>query len=145
LISLGIKFKGKSCQPFGNDFRIHIPSSTLFTYPDISIFFSKVETLNNDEVDALNPSVLVEVLSPSTKTYDRGDKFKLNRDISSLKEYVLIDSESISIGAFSINKEGLWQLKEYKNLDEVLSLKSIGVSLTLTEIYEGAKLTSVSS
>src|SRR5579875_3079165 len=95
LIGLGLKLKGKSCQPYGNDLCIHIPSNTLFTYPDISIFCEEVKTLNDDEFNALNPSVLIEVLSPSTKSYDRGEKFKLYRDIPTLKEYILIDSSSI--------------------------------------------------
>ena len=139
------KLKGKSCQPFGSDFRVHIPSNTLFTYPDISVFCGDIETLNDDEFNALNPSVLIEVLSPSTRTYDRGDKFKLYRDIASLKEYVLIDSESVLIEVFSINAEGAWQLKEYKSLNETLVLKSIDVNLPLTEIYGGTKLVNISS
>jgi Uma2 family endonuclease len=145
IVGLANSLKGRPCQPYGSDLRIHIPSNSFFTYPDISIFCSGIETLYNDELNALNPSVLIEVLSPSTKTYDRGDKFKLYRDIASLKEYILIDSESISVEAFSINKEGLWQLKEYKQMNEALSLKSIDVNLPLTEIYEGTKLISASS
>ncbi len=145
IVGLADRLKGKPCQPYGSDLRIHIPSNTLFTYPDISVFCGKIETLNDDEFNSLNPSALIEVLSPSTRTYDRGDKFKLYRDIASLKEYVLIDSDSVSIEVFSINKEGLWQLKEYKNLNEVLVLKSIDVNLPLTEIYDGTKLANTSS
>lgn len=139
-ISLGVKLKGKSCQPFGSDFRIHIPSNTLFTYPDVSVFCGEVETLNNDEWNALNPTVLIEVLSPSTKSYDRGNKFKLYRDIASLKEYILIDSTSINIEAFTINDAGNWELRELKNVNDSLRLSSIKTELSVADIYEGTKL-----
>ena len=97
LFALGKKLRGKSCQPFGSDQRIHVEENTLFTYPDISIICGEIITLNNDDCNVLNPTVIIEVLSPSTKNYDRGEKFKLYRDIPSLKEYILADSESIHI------------------------------------------------
>ncbi len=70
-ISLGISLKGKHCQPFGSDMRINIPENTLFTYPDISIFCGDVITLKEDENTATGPTVIVEILSPSTRNYDR--------------------------------------------------------------------------
>ncbi len=71
------KLKGKKCKPYGSDQRIHIPSNTLFTYPDISIICGEIKTLNDDEYNVLNPTVIIEVLSKSTRNYDYGDKFKL--------------------------------------------------------------------
>ncbi len=139
-IGLGIKLKGTSCRPFNSDQRIHIEENTLFTYPDISIICGEPITLKDDDWNALNPIIIIEVLSPSTKNYDRGDKFKLYRDIYTLKEYILIDSESISVEAFHVNEHGNWELKEYKNIDEALHLKTIQISLELKEIYEGTKL-----
>jgi len=65
--NLFIKLKGKKCQPYGSDARIHIESNTLFTYPDISIVCGEVLTLNNDEYNVLNPTVIVEILSPYKK------------------------------------------------------------------------------
>ena len=132
--------KGKPCRPFNSDQRIHIPQNTLFTYPDISIICEEVYTLNNDNWNALNPSVIIEVLSPSTKNYDRGEKFRLYRDIQSLKEYILVDSETILIETFRINEREHWELEEYKQSGEMVFLKTIGVSIPLNEIYEGTKL-----
>ncbi len=137
LVNLGIKLKGKACQPFGSDQRVHIEKNTLFTYPDISIVCGPVVTLNDDQYNVLNPTVIIEVLSPSTKTYDRGDKFKLYRDIPTLKEYILVDSGSYSVEDFYVNEQGNWELNEYKSFDETLSLNSIGVSLALSDIYDG--------
>ena len=138
--SLMYKLRGKSCRPFNSDQRIHIEKNTLFTYPDISIICGDIISLNNDDWNVLNPAVIIEVLSPATKNYDRGEKFKLYRDIATLKEYILIDSESISIEAFYINEHGNWELKEYKSIDETLYLHSVQIYLELKEIYEDSSI-----
>ena len=137
---LGQKLKGKSCELFNSDQRIYIPQNSLFTYPDISIICGEIVTLNNDDWNIINPVVIIEVLSKATKNYDRGDKFKLYRDIATLKEYILIDSETISIEAFRINDGGHWELEEYKETDNTLLIKCIQVSIPVAEIYERTNL-----
>jgi Uma2 family endonuclease len=139
-VLLGQKLKGKSCKPFNSDQRIYIPQNSLFTYPDISIICGEIITLNNDDWNILNPAVIIEVLSAATKDYDRGGKFKLYRDIVTLKEYVLVDTETISVEVFRINDSGHWELEEYRKMDDSLLVKTIGVSIPLIEIYEGIKL-----
>lgn len=140
LSQLSTKLKGKSCRPFNSDQRIHIEKNTLFTYPDISIICGEIISLNNDEWNVLNPTVLVEVLSPSTKNYDRGEKFMLYRDIPTLKEYILVDSEMIHIEAFRLNTRDHWELEEYRDTSEILPMPSVHISMALTEICEGTKL-----
>ena len=125
LIALGLKLKGKKCQPYGSDARIHIETNTLFTYPDISIICGEVITLNNDDYNVLNPIVIIEVLSKSTKNYDRGEKFKLYRDIVTLKEYILVDSESMHIEIFRLIKMIIGNLKNIIHLQILLSLKQL--------------------
>ena len=139
LVGLGNKLAGKPCRPFGSDMRIHIPKNTLFTYPDISVICGEVESLDNDEMNFLNPTLIIEVLSPSTKNYNRGEKFRLYRDIATLKEYILIDSESVGIEAFHINSSGHWELAEYLDILATLHIHSIDVTLQLGEIYKGSK------
>lgn len=134
------KLKGKKCRPFGSDMRVHIPPNTLFTYPDISIVCGEVKTLNNDEYNVLNPTVIIEVLSKSTKNYDRGEKFKLYRDINTLKEYILVDSESMHIEVFRLNENNHWELEEYNSTDSFLEIKAINENILIAEIYEGVKL-----
>ncbi|MFT4152982.1 Uma2 family endonuclease [Parafilimonas sp.] len=138
--SLFVKLKGKKCQPFGSDQRIHIPSNMLFTYPDISIICGELITRNNDNWNIVNPAVIIEVLSRSTKNYDRGEKFKLYRDIPTLKEYILVDSESIHIEAFRLNENHHWELEEYNSPREQLYIRAINEELLIAEIYEGVKL-----
>ena len=132
--------KGKSCRPFNSDQQIHIPQNSLFTYPDISIVCGEIITLNNDDWNILNPTVIIEILSLGTKDYDRGGKFKLYRDITTLKEFILIDSEAISIEAFRINDGGHWELEEYRKINDSLFIKAIQLSIPVIEIYEGTKL-----
>jgi len=137
---LAYRLRGKPCQPYGSDLRIHIPENTLYTYPDISIICRDIVTDDKDDDTVIQPSLLIEILSPSTKDYDRGTKFKLYRDIPTLKEYVLIDSEAVNVEIFRINDIGHWQLEEFKTADEVLNLTAIDFQITLSKIYEGTKL-----
>ena len=136
---IGIRLKGKQCQPYGGDMRIHIEANTLFTYPDISIICGEPETLNGDNLNVLNPAVIIEILSSSTKNYDRGEKFKLYRDIPTLKEYILVDSESIHVEIFRLNEAGHWELQEYKLAEETLYIKTINENILVRDIYYGVK------
>jgi Uma2 family endonuclease len=139
--SLGRELSGKPCKPFGSDTRVHIEENTLFTYPDVTVVCGKVITLNDDDYNVLNPTIIFEVLSPSTKHYDSGEKFKLYQDIPTLREYVMIDSESVNVAVWRISEEGKWVLTEHKKNSETLLLHSIDVSLTIAEIYTDVSFT----
>ena len=80
------------------------------------------------------------MLSKSTKNYDRGEKFKLYRDIPALKEYILVDSESIHIEVFRLNEKNHWKLEEYDNANELLPIKAISENILISDIYEDVKL-----
>ncbi|MEO6254459.1 MAG: Uma2 family endonuclease [Ferruginibacter sp.] len=104
---LHTKLKGKGCQPYGSDLRIHIPENTLYTYPDISVFCASLDLTDNNFDTATNPTVLIEILSKSTRNYDILSKFKLYRDIKRLKTYILIDSLSFSVELHHINENNI--------------------------------------
>jgi Uma2 family endonuclease len=89
-VSLHNKLKGSNCKPFYSDQRIMAEAINFLTYPDISIICDDIQTLNNDEWNVTNPRVVIEVLSPSTKIYNRGDKFMLYRSMPTLQEYILL-------------------------------------------------------
>lgn len=133
---LGVKLKGRGCRPFGSDMRIHIPANSLFTYPDISVICGDLESLNNDDLNFTNPTLLAEILSPSTANYDRGSKFMLYRDIPSLKEYVIADPETKSIESWFINSTGHWELRTYATADSFHSY-SLDIDIPLADIFEG--------
>ncbi len=140
IISLGNALKGKSCQPYGSDMRIQIPENTLFTYPDISIVCGDIIVSEEDENTATLPTVIIEILSASTRNYDRGEKFMLYRAIPTLKNYILVDSQSIHVEHFAINNEGLWQLKEHNNPDEEIVIETLNIKLMMYDVYERTKL-----
>lgn len=139
-LDLGNKLKGKACQPYGSDLRIHIPENTLYTYPDISVICRDIVSEGNSTEAFIQPTILIEILSESTQNYDRGAKFKLYRDIPSLKEYILVDSESINIETFRLNKSHHWELEEYKTKSDILVIPTLEISIPLKDIYEGTKL-----
>jgi Uma2 family endonuclease len=135
-IEIGNKLKGKPCRPYGSDKRMTIPENTLFTYPDISIYCNGLIHSDVDEDTSILPTVIIEILSPSTKNYDRGKKFNLYKDIPSLKEYIMIDSETVSVEAYYVNNEQNWVLLKHQEISDVLSLVSMGFDIALTDIYE---------
>lgn len=137
---LAFKLKGKKCKPYGSDQRIHIETNSLFTYPDISVICGEIITRNNDNFNVLNPAVIIEILSPSTRNYDRGEKFMLYRDIRSLQEYILVDSERIHVEVFRLNNARRWELEEYNNLQDKLHIKAINEVIPIAEIYDGVKM-----
>lgn len=134
------KLKSSPCRPYGGDKRLYIPQTTLFTYPDISIYCKGIIPFDKDQNSSLNPTVLVEILSNSTKDYDRGGKFKMYRTISTLKEYVLIDSESVSAEIFRLNSTSHWELEEYKSIEEEILITALDFSMPMKEIYNNTKL-----
>jgi len=137
-LETGIQLKNTSCRPYGSDMRMHIPENTLFTYPDISIYCGDPTAINEDTV--IKPTIIIEILSPSTRDYDRGTKFNLYRDIPTLKEYMLIDSEKIGVEVFRVNAHNQWELQEYKTLQQTVQLPTVGVSLSMQNIYKGTLL-----
>lgn len=122
------------CRPMNSDMRVSTPSG-LDTYPDISVFCGDPELADNS-CTLRNPALLVEVLSPGTKNYDRGDKFLHYRSIPSLQDYLLIDSESIHIEHYQRQNVNEWLLHEYRRLDGDLYLKSIDKTLSVKRVYE---------
>ena len=133
-----VKLRGKPCQPMNSDMRIHTPSG-LDTYPDVSAYCDHPELIDNQQT-LLNPVLIVEVLSLSTRNYDKGDKFTLYRAIPSLQDYVLVESEKVWVEHFRRTDNDEWILHEYRQLADTLPLNSIAETLTLTEIYQDVVL-----
>jgi len=100
------------------------------------VFCGKPE-LQDGQCTLLNPLLIIEVLSPSTRSYDRGDKFAHYRSIPVLQDYLLIDSSRLAVEHFRRTSNGEWILHEYQTLSDSLSLPAIGIELPLTEIYAG--------
>jgi Uma2 family endonuclease len=111
---LATKLKGKRCRPYGSDFRVSIPKNTLYTYPDISVICNEPDLTDSERDTYTNPTIIFEILSKSTRNYDQGEKFSLYREIDSLKNYILIDSQNFKVQIFSKNDDETWLLSEFK-------------------------------
>jgi Uma2 family endonuclease len=120
---------------FHNDMRLWIPLTRTHTYPDVMTIVGGLQMLDNRVDTVMNPNLIVEVLSESTKDYDRGEKFRLYRSIPSLTEYLLVDQYSIHVEHFTKNERGQWVLTDYDARSDVIMLSSIGCELPLTTIY----------
>ena len=143
IIALGIKLRGSSFQIFNSDQRINIEENTLFAYPDASIVCGEATFLKNDDWNLTNPAAIIEVLSPPTKGYDRGEKFNLYKQLPTLLEYILVDSQSVLVEHFVKDADGKWILRKYDRLDAAFLLGTAGVSLSLGEIYEKVRFLKV--
>lgn len=130
------QLKGRPCETYAGDMRVHIPATGLYTYPDVTVVCGEPR-FDDSELDTLlNPTLLIEVLSPSTEGYDRGKKFAHYRTLESLREYVLVAQEEARVELFTRQDDGHWLLSEASRLDEAIPLASIGCELRLADVYE---------
>lgn len=132
--------KGKECQVLPSHMRVSSPGRENYMYPDASIVCGKPE-LEDDKFDTLtNPSVIFEILSPSTKGMDKQRKFFFYMQIPSLKEYIMIDSERRYIIIARKQADSSWKFEELNDKNETLFIQTVGFSLPLSELYEGTNL-----
>ncbi len=132
---LNASLREGSCVPYDSDLRVRVPGTDLITYPDASVICGELQIDLDDANTALNPTVLIEVLSPSTEAYDRGAKFGHYRRIPSLREYVLISQDEPRVERFLRNDDETWTLVISNGLDQSIELGSLGVTLPLSEIF----------
>lgn len=134
---LYISLKRKSCQYFGNDFRLWIPDEEFYTYPDLTIVCGKLELLDDEFDTMLNPTTIIEVLSKSTAQYDRSEKFEYYRTIPSFREYVLVDSQRVKIEVWrKLESPNVWALvQETSRLSDSLQFSTVETSIPLIDIY----------
>lgn len=133
------RLEGTGCSPFPADFRIQI-SKRFSTYPDVAVVCGK-EALADDREDCYtNPTVIFEVLSPSTGDYDRGEKFRRYRMLDSLRDYILVDQRRVLVEHFTRQPNNTWTLRDYQTLDDELRIETIGVAIPLRRVYAGVEI-----
>ncbi len=134
------QLKGRACEGYLGDMRVRVPSSRLYTYPDVVVVCEEPR-FEDDQLDTLlNPTLLVEVLSDSTEKYDRGKKFGFYRTIESLSDYLLIAQDERRIEHYAKQPDGRWLLAEYSSPDDLIALDSISCRLVLREVYDKVAL-----
>ncbi len=132
----GVLKKKSGCRSFSADQRIHIPKTGLYTYPDFLIVCGKPLYLNDESDTLTNPLLIAEVLSKSTASYDRAEKFALYRGIPTLREYLLLDSRRPGVELWRKNESGFWTLVlETDQTDQYLHLDSVGSPLLIADLY----------
>lgn len=131
--------RGKGCKVFMADAKLGVSEKGPFHYPDVMVTCDERD--RNAKKVIYHPSIIVEVLSPSTESFDRGKKFQQYRRISSLKEYVLISTEQITVEVFRLNDRGIWELYTYMEGEEMY-LNSVDFRCAIELLYEDVVLES---
>jgi Uma2 family endonuclease len=137
IVLLKLALRGTNYRLQSSDLRLWIPQYNRGLYPDLMLIAGEPLFSDNRNDEILNPCLIIEVLSPSTSGYDRGDKFRYYRSIPQLNQYLLVSQGEILIESYSKTSENNWLLQEYTPARGILSLDSLGISLNLADIYEG--------
>lgn len=140
--SLNTQLEDTDCEVYPGDMRVKTPDTTFYTYPDLIVVCGSPRFEDDLADTLLNPVLIVEVLSPSTETYDRTRKFADYRKIESLREYVLISQEEPRVTQYGKQPTGSWLFREASGLSDVVNLASINCELALEKIYRKVRFPS---
>ena len=130
------KLDGRPCNVYSSGLRVRVSPTGLYTYPDLVVTCGEEHFLDESNDTLLNPALLIEVLSESTKDYDRGGKFESYRTLPSLKEYITVAQDKIHIEQWQYQGNGRWLLLEHFSTAKSITLSSLDVELAVSEIYE---------
>ena len=134
LVEIHLQLRNRSCEVYPSDMRVKVSTAGLYTYPDVVVVCDEPQFDDTHFDILLNPTVLIEVLSPSTAAYDRGEKFASYQKLDSLCEYVLVSQDRVRVEHY-LRQDQKWNLTEFRSLDNVFQLVSIGCELSLQAIY----------
>ncbi|GBE92426.1 Uma2 family endonuclease [Nostoc cycadae] len=137
--ALRVSLKGKPYSIFVADQRLWIPERKLYTYPDVMVVPRPLERQQGRTDTITNPVMIAEVLSKSTKSYDRDEKFSAYRTISTFQEYLLIDQYTAHVEQYSKTDSHKWIFTEYDDPESYISLSSIPFEIRLADIYESVE------
>jgi Uma2 family endonuclease len=133
------RLRGSLCSAFISDMRVQIGGGRRYTYPDVVAVCGEPQLMDRMQDTLMNPALIVEVLSPTTEAYDRGEKFLHYRGIESLQEYVLVAQDRVLVERF-VRAGEFWTLSALMDLDASLELTSVECAIPLREIYENVGL-----
>lgn len=131
---LRAQLRGRDCEAYVNDMRVKVERTGMYTYPDVVALCDPPQFEDEHFDTLLNPAVIIEVLSPSTERYDRGEKFAHYRRVDSLREYVLIAQDIRRIDHYRRDGDS-WVLTEVSDAAAALVMSSLAATLQLTDIY----------
>lgn len=134
--TLHAQLRRRPCLVYPSDMRVQVSPTGLYTYPDITVVCATPKFEDEHRDTLLNPTVIIEVLSSSTESYDRGKKFQHYRHLDSLQEYVLISQDSYRIERYTRQPDNQWLLADVSESDGILELSSIQCTLAAADVYE---------
>ena len=132
-------FTKEKCEAFITEMKVWIEARQLFTYPDVAVVCGEIEFYENRDDAIINPLIIVEVLSDSTKSYDRIEKFQYYRTLPGFQEYILVDQYKIHVEHYYKESKGKWIFTEYYQIDDILHFKKIDFEISLKDIYRRIK------
>jgi Uma2 family endonuclease len=135
------QLRGGNCQTFATDIRVRVGKTRAYTYPDILVICGELQVADDQQDTVLNPTVIIEVLSPSTAMTDRVKKFDLYTSLPTLQEYILVNQDRATIEQYVHQADEKWLYTRMTELGNELALPSIGCTLKLTDVYERVSLT----
>jgi Uma2 family endonuclease len=133
---LGNHLEGKPCHAVANDLLVQVEATGLTIYPDIVVVCDDEKFADDKERVLLNPTVLIEVASPSTEKYDRSVKLRHCQTIPSLKEFLLVSQDEPAVERFQREPDGRWVNTFVRGLDAELRLDSLGLRVPLSQVYD---------
>jgi Uma2 family endonuclease len=134
-IKIGLRNKKNNCRVLNSEIKLFIQSTNKYVYPDVMAICGDIEKTDREIEAVVNPIVIIEVLSKSTESYDRGDKFFFYRQIESLQEYILIDQYQPQVDIYK-RQSDLWEIKRIEGLDQQFEIPSLGIVIDMKNIYE---------
>ena len=138
------QLRGRPCEAFGADLlRLHIAKHNISTYPDVLVTCGPKQLLDARRDTLTDATVIVEVLSPSTKNYDRGEKFLFYRSLPSFSEYLVLAQDEMLAEHWARQPDGSWLLREFTEPADDIDLKSIDCRLNLRSLYERVEFETV--
>ncbi|MBW4634587.1 MAG: Uma2 family endonuclease [Iphinoe sp. HA4291-MV1] len=142
--SLKFALKGQNYRVYIGDVRLWIPRYRQHTYPDVMVIQGQPVYTGTNTTTVMNPLLIAEVLSKSTKNYDQGDKFLYYRSIPEFKEYILIDQYHHHVMQYVKTAEGQWLFTELEGESATLSLQTVDFQIQLSDLYEQVDFTTSS-
>jgi Uma2 family endonuclease len=135
LVRLGEQLRGRTCGVAGSDVRLYIPKYEVLTYPDVVVTCGPDVYIDGEKDTITDATFIVEVLSPSTQNYDRGEKFRYYRGMPSFAEYLLLSQDAIRAEHHVRQPDGSWVFREIADANALIELSSIGCQLPLGDLY----------
>jgi len=127
--------RGSKCQAVSSEVRLGVSPTGLYTYPDVMVVCGP-KFADNDFDTVTNPTVIIEILSPTTEAFDRGKKFESYRTLDSLRDYLMVAQDRVHVEHYTRQPGGFWTLQEASDRERTVEIASVGCGFKVAAAYE---------